>query len=285
MLTRWRSKSDKRTSTLAAQLVELRKPLVIAILSILLASSAGFFAADFVVAALREPVQAAEEASGRQAPLNFSVVTQAFDLNIQIALTIGILASSPVWLYQIGAFRVPGSAHKEKQYAIAYLGAAVPCLLTGCTVGWLVVPHVVLLMLGFADAAGSSFLDANYYYDFVLKLLLATGIAFFLLVFRVLRNFVGVLLGVDHQGTASRDIPALPVHGDCDAGGKCPVHVPACHPNCSPVGRGRWCCRTSRPTVAKGSARARWCDLAMNDNHLVGQGAGDPAAFSAPKEA
>lgn len=192
MPTRWRSKSAKRMS-LAAHLAELRKRLVIAALAIVVASSAGFFATDFVFAALRQPVQAAAEASGRQALLNFSVVTQAFDLKIQIALTVGIVASSPIWLYQIWAFLVPGLVRKEKQYAIGFLGAAIPLFLAGCAAGWLVVPHVVLLMLGFADVADSSFLDAKYYYDFVLKLLLATGVAFVLPVFLVLLNFVGVL--------------------------------------------------------------------------------------------
>jgi nucleoside-diphosphate-sugar epimerase len=59
--------------------------------------------------------------------------------------------------------------------------------------GWFVLPHIVELMLGFTPAAAANFLDATTYYDFVLKLVLAVGVAFVLPVFLVLLNFVGVL--------------------------------------------------------------------------------------------
>ncbi|WP_394815634.1 twin-arginine translocase subunit TatC, partial [Clavibacter michiganensis] len=48
-------------------------------------------------------------------------------------------------------------------------------------------------MLGFTPTAAANFLDATTYYDFVLKLVLAVGVAFVLPVFLVLLNFVGVL--------------------------------------------------------------------------------------------
>ena len=41
----------------------------------------------------------------------------------------------------------------------------------------------------------TSFYDTKYYLDFVLKLVLATGIAFVLPVFLVLLNFVGIMQG------------------------------------------------------------------------------------------
>jgi len=69
----------------------------------------------------------------------------------------------------------------------------VPLFLAGCYAGWFVLPHIVELMLGFTPAAAANFLDATTYYDFVLKLVLAVGVAFVLPVFLVLLNFVGVL--------------------------------------------------------------------------------------------
>ena len=91
------------------------------------------------------------------------------------------------------AFFVPGLVRKEKQYAVGFLGSAIPLFFAGCAAGWFVMPHIVELMLSFVSNADNSLLDAKYYYDFVLKLLLATGIAFVLPVFLVLLNFVGVL--------------------------------------------------------------------------------------------
>jgi sec-independent protein translocase protein TatC len=57
------------------------------------------------------------------------------------------------------------------------------------------MPHIVLLMTGFAPAATSSYLDASAYFDFVLKLTLVTGVAFVLPLFIVLLNFAGVVSG------------------------------------------------------------------------------------------
>ena len=87
--------------SIGAHLVELRKRLLVAALAIIIASVGGFFLADFVVAALRAPIEEVAAAPGRRAGLNFTVVTQAFDLKIQIALTFGAVVSSPVWLYQV----------------------------------------------------------------------------------------------------------------------------------------------------------------------------------------
>jgi sec-independent protein translocase protein TatC len=112
---------------------------------------------------------------------------------MKVAFTIGIVVSSPVWLYQIWAFLVPGLTRKEIGYALGFLFSAVPLFLAGCAAGWFVMPHIVELMVGFTPADASNFFNAGIYFDFVLKLVLAVGIAFVIPVFLVLLNFVGVL--------------------------------------------------------------------------------------------
>lgn len=179
--------------SLGAHLIELRKRLTISAIAIVITGIGGFLIAPFIVDALRAPITAVAEAADRAAALNYDTVTQAFDIRLQIALTVAIVAASPVWLYQIWAFLVPGLVRKEKIYAIGFLGSAIPLFLLGCAAGWFVMPHIVELMLGFAGQEDLSNLNAKYYYDFILKLLLATGIAFVLPVFLVLLNFVGVL--------------------------------------------------------------------------------------------
>ena len=69
----------------------------------------------------------------------------------------------------------------------------MPLFLAGCFAGWLVVPHIVQLLTSFAPGNDSSLLEASDYFDFILKLMLAIGIAFVLPVFLVLLNFVGIL--------------------------------------------------------------------------------------------
>lgn len=179
--------------SLGAHLVELRKRLFRIALGILIGAAAGFFLADPVLTLLRGPIL--EIASSRNASLNYDSITGAFDLRIRIALYVGVMISSPIWLYQIFAFIMPALSLKEKRYTLGFFLSAVPLFLAGCAAGFFVFPHVVQLLTGFASDEDSSLLQAGYYFDFVMKLVFAVGIAFVLPVFVVLLNFIGVISG------------------------------------------------------------------------------------------
>lgn len=177
--------------SLAQHLIELRKRLTIAAIAILVGTVGGFFLAPFVIDGLRIPID--QIAKARDAQLVYTTVTEAFDLRFQIAITIGIIATSPVWLYQLFAFLVPGLNNREKKYTFGFFFSAVPLFLAGGYVGWLIFPHMVLLLTSFSSGLEATFLSARTYYDFVIKLVLAIGVAFVLPVFLVLLNFVGVI--------------------------------------------------------------------------------------------
>lgn len=179
--------------SLGAHLVELRKRLFRSALALLIAGIAGFALSGRVLDALRSPITALAETQHRMATLNFSDVTSAFDLRVQIAFTVGIILSSPVWLYQLWAFLLPALSRREKRHAVGFVGTAVPLFLAGCVAGWSVLPHMVELLTGFSPAGTSTILTARSYADFVLKLMVAVGVAFVLPLFLVLLNAVGVL--------------------------------------------------------------------------------------------
>ncbi len=187
---RWRTKADERMS-LGDHLRELRKRLVISAAAILVAAIVGFIFAPFVIDALRVPIN--QIAENRNAQIIYTTVTGAFDLRIAIAITIAIVIASPIWLYQIFAFLVPGLTGKEKKYTFGFFFSAVPLFFAGAAAGWYLFPHMVELLTSFSSNEEATYLDAKVYYDFVIKLVLAIGIGFVLPVFLVLLNFVGVL--------------------------------------------------------------------------------------------
>ncbi len=180
--------------SLGAHLIELRNRILIAAIAIAVALVAGWFLAPWVWNVLREPLEVLED-RGRQAQIMYTDVSSGFDLQVQISLFIAILIASPVWLYQIWAFIVPGLTKKEKWHAIGFLGAAVPLFLAGVYAGWSVLPNIVLLMAGFSPEQDAFNMDARNYLDFTVKLLLAVGVGFVMPVLLVLLNFVGVLRG------------------------------------------------------------------------------------------
>ncbi|CAN5479199.1 twin-arginine translocase subunit TatC [soil metagenome] len=182
--------------SLGQHLVELRKRLTRGALAIVAGTVGGWFLYDLVWNLIRDPITriaAARGEDGGTIALNYSSITGAFDVRIQIALTIGIVISSPIWLYQVFAFLVPGLTGREKRYTFGFFFSAVPLFLAGVAAGWFVLPHIVELMYGFVPKGSTTFYDTKYYLDFVLKLVLATGIAFVLPVFLVLLNFIGIL--------------------------------------------------------------------------------------------
>ncbi|WEO79401.1 twin-arginine translocase subunit TatC [Cryobacterium sp. SO2] len=179
---------------LAGHLIEARKRIFRASIGVAVAVVVGYIFADVILDVLRAPIVAL--ADSRNATLNYGSVSGAFELKMKIALYAGVVLSSPVWLYQLFAFFVPALTRREKKYTFGFLLSAVPLFLAGCVAGFTLFPHVVELLASFASTEDSTILEASYYFDFVMKLVIAVGVAFVLPVFVVLLNFIGVLPGM-----------------------------------------------------------------------------------------
>ncbi len=179
--------------SLGQHLVEFRGRLVKAALAIAAASVGGFFVADYVWSLLAAPLMDVANDSGRIAQINYTSISEAFDTKIAIAMTVGIVASSPIWLWQIWSFITPALVRRERRFAFGFLLTAIPLFLAGCGTGWWLFPHVVELMTSFAPDGSTTLLTAKYYLDFSIKFVIAIGIGFVLPVFLVLLNFTGVL--------------------------------------------------------------------------------------------
>jgi sec-independent protein translocase protein TatC len=179
--------------SLGAHLVELRKRLTISAASIVIASIGGFVISLWVIAQLQIPIAEAEKLTGRHVSLNFDVLTSAFDVRMQIAFTVGIVVSSPIWLYEIWAFIVPALKRRERRYVYGFLGTAIPLFLIGCCAGWIIMPHMVQLLTSFAPTSSTSFISAGAFVDFITRLVIAVGIGFVMPVFLVLLNFIGII--------------------------------------------------------------------------------------------
>lgn len=183
-------KNPEARMSLADHLRELRKRIIIATIAIVLAMVAGWFLAEPVWGLLRAPI---DELTNGNALINYPNITGAFDLQLKLSFAIGLAISSPIWLYQVWAFIVPGLKKKEKRYSLGFLLSAAPLFMAGCYVGWLVFPNIVRLLTSFAPDQTATFLNGLEYLDFALRLMFMVGIAFVLPVFLVLLNFAGVL--------------------------------------------------------------------------------------------
>lgn len=178
----------------AAHLKELRNRVTIALLTIAAFAIAGFFIADWVLLLLMQPLYDLK-ARGYDVNLNITAVTQAFNLKMMIGFLIGLVAASPIWLYETLAFFMPGLKKRERRYLLGFIIASIPLFLLGCATGWIILPRIVTIFVGFSPEFTSQLLNAQEYFAFSLKLVLAVGCAFLMPVVLVLLNFADLLSG------------------------------------------------------------------------------------------
>lgn len=191
-----RRRNPEGRMALREHLVELRRRLTRAGLGVLAAGVGGWFLYEPLFEAATRPIREIQERRGAgSASINFGDPFSPFNLKLQGALIIGVVISSPVWLYQLWAFITPGLTRKERRSSLGFLAAAVPLFLGGAGLAWLVLPKAIEFLNEFVPDGGSTFIDAPSYFSFVTRVVLAFGIAFVIPVVLVCLNLVGLLKG------------------------------------------------------------------------------------------
>lgn len=196
-----RSADDASRMPLVEHIRELRNRLVKAAIAIIICAALGFVFRDQVLHALETPVCSIKVAGvGQKTPqcpngaIVFNGPTAQVSLSFKIAMYVGIVLASPVWLYQVWAFLAPGLYKKEKKYSLSFIGAAVPLFAAGVVVCYFLFPVIMQVLLGFLNGAGgSTLLDASQYLAFILQMMMVFGVSFVLPLVLVLFNFIGIL--------------------------------------------------------------------------------------------
>lgn len=185
---------DEARMSLVEHLRELRSRLVKSALAVLVATVVAWFFYGRLFELLRGPfVTAVQEHRNLDASLTLTGVADAFFLRLKVSGTAGLVAASPVWLYQLWAFITPGLRRHERRYSLGFFATAVPLFLGGCAVAYAILPTAIGLLLAFTPSGVANLVTLNQYFGFVLQLIVVFGIGFELPVFIVLLNRIGVL--------------------------------------------------------------------------------------------
>ena len=116
-----------------------------------------------------------------------------FYLRVKVALVVGVIVSSPVWLYQLWAFIAPGLYAREKRWGRIFLGTAVPLFLAGTVLAYLSLGRAMHYLLGLTPSGVGNYIQVDLYMSFVMTMMLAFGIAFLLPLLIVMLNQAGIL--------------------------------------------------------------------------------------------
>jgi sec-independent protein translocase protein TatC len=184
--------------SLGGHLREFRNRLFVSALAICVTGSLGWIYYNPLLRKLQEPLlEVARHRHSQFVKLNFGGggVTEPFALKIKVALFVGMLLASPVWIYEVWAFVFPGLKKKERRYALIFLAASVPLFLGGAGLAWVTFPKAIVTLLDMTPDGAANFQDASLYLTFVTRFVLAFGLAFLLPVLMVGLNLAHVLPG------------------------------------------------------------------------------------------
>ena len=186
-----RSKKKARNAEgqmpLKEHLVEARNRLFKSLIALAVCTIGGFFIYDWLLELLIAPVK---DAGGS---VNFTAVLSPFDIMLKVSLFVGLVISSPVWIYQIWAFIVPGLKKNERRLSYSFAAVAVPLFLGGVAMAYFVLPFALHFFIGLAPENYDTLLTIDSYLPFIFRLLLAFGAAMLVPVLMVGLNMVGVL--------------------------------------------------------------------------------------------
>ena len=105
----------------------------------------------------------------------------------------GLVLASPIWLYQIWAFIMPGLHRNERKWTLIFVSIAGPLFAAGVVLGYVVLPKGIVGPDRLHPEQVTNLVDLNDYLSFVIRILLVFGVSFEIPLFVVLLNLAGVV--------------------------------------------------------------------------------------------
>jgi sec-independent protein translocase protein TatC len=174
--------------SILSHLEELRWRLVKMAIAIAVGAIIAFFFADQLRSILEAPFNEAMPDNDLQA----LEVGEEWGVLMRIALFGGLILAMPVVLYQIWAFITPALTRTERKWAFPIVGALVVLFVGGVVFGYYILPRGLDFLLNIFANVENNLLIGRYY-SFVLRFLLAFGIAFLFPVFLFAAAAAGVV--------------------------------------------------------------------------------------------
>ena len=88
-----------------------------------------------------------------------------------------LVATAPVWLYQIWAFIMPGLHAHERKWTRVFGAVATPLFLLGIWIGYVTLPKGLEILIGFNPDGITNILEFSGYLQFFTRTMLVFGIA------------------------------------------------------------------------------------------------------------
>lgn len=152
---------------------ELRTRIMWSLAWVLVGVAVGFPFAERVIDFLSRPVRQAGQT------LVYTQLTEAFWVQMKVALVVGMFVAAPGVLWQVWRFVEPGLHKHEKKYAVPFILIGTLLFLIGGAFSLLVVaPFAARYFLAWGRPGLQPMITIGSYFDFYLKFTLAFGAVF-----------------------------------------------------------------------------------------------------------
>jgi sec-independent protein translocase protein TatC len=159
-----------------SHLIELRDRLLKAMVALLVVFGVLFYWARDIYSFLAKPLLAELPAGSHMIAVE---VAAPFFVPIKVTMFVSLVIALPFVLYQIWAFIAPGLYSHEKKFAIPLVATSTVLFLIGMAFAYFIVfPVVFHFVATFTPEGVEMNTDIQKYFDFVLALFLAFGLAF-----------------------------------------------------------------------------------------------------------
>ncbi|SHN46063.1 twin-arginine translocase subunit TatC [Cryptosporangium aurantiacum] len=175
--------------TLMEHIRELRDRLFKAVVGIVLGLCIGLYFSLPVQRFLTEPY-CSRFADGECA-LNATTPLEPTIVRLKIALYLGLIIASPIWLFQLWAFVAPGLHARERKWSYAFISFAVPLFVAGAVLAHFVVAKGIEFLLP-VDGEYQFTTNIAGYIDFVTGMLMIFGVGFEFPLLVFMLNLAGV---------------------------------------------------------------------------------------------
>ncbi|MFD8389273.1 twin-arginine translocase subunit TatC [Streptomyces sp. NPDC059680] len=205
---RKKEKDPEGRMPLADHLRELRNRLAKALLAIVVVTIVAAFFYNDIINFLTKPIldsvgcaqtfeQLAKSKGGHQcAEITINGLLAPFTLALQVSLMAGVVAASPIWLYQLWAFVAPGLHRHEKKYAYAFVFTGAPLFFAGAFFAYEVLPTTAKVLIDFTPNGNiKNLLPLDDLLQLVTRMVIVFGLSFELPLLLIMLNLTGILSG------------------------------------------------------------------------------------------
>lgn len=171
-------------------LEELRFRVIKCLVSILVLTIAAYVFSDEIYSILQIPLYKAVP----DIKLHYFKVTEGFTIRVKMSLLAGVILSVPVILYQIWQFLVPGLYEREKKLVVPVVFAGTIFFLLGALFCFFVVlPRAIIFLSSVAFEGLEATWMIQEYFSFMMRMILAFGVAFELPIVCFFLGQVGII--------------------------------------------------------------------------------------------